>query len=149
MRAHTSFYSLLTAAALSATAAAPASAQQAAASGYARLAANAAAVANHRPGTRTLATYDFDSSLPGMPSRVTVADSAGTLVASFRPRGTAIEQPMKVAIADRDILLEGETARGTLAIALYDQNDPKTAGTILGTWSLGSLQGELRARAVR
>jgi hypothetical protein len=56
---------------------------------------------------------------------------------------------MKVAIADRDILLEGETARGTLAIALYDQNDPKAAGTILGTWSLGSIQGELRARAVR
>jgi hypothetical protein len=149
MRAHTSFYSLLTAAALSATAAAPAAAQQSSASGYARLAASTATAADPRSGTRTLATYDFDSSLRGMPSRVTLADSAGTLVASFRPRGGGVDQPMKVAIADRDILLEGETARGTLAIALYDQNDPKAAGTILGTWSLGSIQGELRARAVR
>jgi hypothetical protein len=148
MRAHTSLFSLLAVGALCATAAAPASAQQSAASGYARLAANAATAANAPRVIRPLAKYEFDSSLLGMPSRVMVADSAGTLVATFRARGTSIDQPMKVAIADRDILLEGETARGTLTIVLYDQNDP-AVGSILGNWKLGSLQGELRARAVR
>jgi hypothetical protein len=147
MRAHTSFYSLLTAAALSAAAATPAAAQQTITP--VRLVASTAIVAEPRSGTRTLATYDFDSSLPGMPSRVTVADSAGIMVASYRPRGTGIEQPMKVAVVDRDILLEAETVRGTLTMALYDQNDPKAAGAIIGTWKLGSIQGELRARAVR
>jgi hypothetical protein len=142
MRAHTSFHSLLTAAALSATAVAPAAAQQS----FARLAAN---TADARPITRTLATYDFNSSLEGMPTRVTVADSAGTLVASFRARGGRTDHPMKVAVVDRDILLEGETVRGTISIVLYDQNDPMSAGALVGTWKLGSVQGDLRARAVR
>jgi hypothetical protein len=56
---------------------------------------------------------------------------------------------MKVAVVDRDILLEGETVRGTLSIVLYDQNDPMSAGAMVGTWKLGSVQGDLRARAVR
>ena len=149
MRAHTSFHSLLAAAALCATVAVPAAAQQSVAPGFVRLVASTATAANARPITRRLATYDFGSSLEGMPSRVTVADSAGSLVASFRPRGERSDRPMKVGVADRDILLEGETARGILTIVLYDLNDPMAAGTILGTWSLGSTQGELRARAVR
>jgi len=147
MRAPTSFYSLLTVGALCATAAASAVAQPAVVLGRVHLAANIAA--DPRPVTRTLATYDFDSSFEGMPTRVTVADSAGTLVASFRARGGRTEQPMKVAVADRDILLEGETVRGTLTIVLYEQNDPMARGTLLGTWTLGPRQGELRARAVR
>ena len=141
MRTPASFYSLFTAAIFSAAAIAPAEAQP-----YVRLAANETAP---RAITRRLATYDFDSSIEGMPTRVTVADSAGTLVASFRPRGGRADQPMKVAVADRDILLEGQTVRGTLTIVLYEQNDPMATGSIIGTWTLGAYQGELRARAVR
>ncbi len=140
---HTSFYSLLTAGALVVLAAAPTVAQPT----FVRLAANTAA--EPRSATRTLATYDFNSAFEGMPTRVTVADSAGTLVASFRPRGARTDRPMKVAVADRDILLEAETVRGTLTIVLYEQNDPVAAGSIIGTWSLANAQGELRARAVR
>ena len=134
MRTPASFYSLVAAAAQQTT-------------GYTRLAANRTASPDAR--VRKLATYDFDSSFEGMPTRVTVADSAGTLVASFRPRGARFDQPMKVAVADRDILLEGQTVRGLLTIVLYDQNDSMPAGSIIGTWTLGSYQGELRARAVR
>jgi hypothetical protein len=149
MRAHTSFHSLLAAAALCATVAVPAAAQQSVAPGFVRLVASTATAANARPITRRLATYDFGSSLEGMPSRVTVADSAGTLVATFRARDGRTELPMKVAVADRDILLEGETVGGTFTLVLYEQNDPMAAGALLGTWTLGSRQGELRARAVR
>ena len=147
MRTPASFYSLFAAAALVVAAVSPAAAQQTTATGYARLAANRTVTAD--AGVRKLATYDFDSSFEGMPTRVTVADSAGTLVASFRARGTRFDQPMKVAVADRDILLEGQTVRGLLTIVLYDQNDSMPAGSIIGTWTLGSYQGELRARAVR
>ena len=146
MRPPVSFYSLFTVAALVVAAGSPAAAQQPT-TGYARLAANRAPSADVR--VRKLASYDFDSSFEGMPTRVTVADSAGTLVASFRARGTRFDQPMKVAVADRDILLEGQTVRGTLTIVLYDQNDSMPAGSIIGTWTLGAYQGELRARAVR
>jgi hypothetical protein len=139
---HTSFYSILAAGAMFA-APAPVVAQQP----YARLATNSAA--DPRPITRTLATYDFDSSFEGMPIRVTVADSAGALVAWFRPRGAGADQPMKVAVADRDILLEGQTARGPFTMVLYEQNDPAYPGTIIGTWTLADRQGELRARVVR
>ncbi|MFL5607646.1 MAG: hypothetical protein ACJ8AD_14445 [Gemmatimonadaceae bacterium] len=149
MRAHTSFYSLLAAAALSATAAASATAQQSATPGFVRLVATTATSADAPRAVRTLATYDFNSSVFGMPSRVTVVDSAGTLVATFRARGDNADQPMRVAVTDRDVLLEGETVRGRLKIRLYDQNDRVSAGAVIGNWELGSLQGELRARAVR
>lgn len=147
MRPPASFYSLFAAAALVVAAGSAAAAQQSSATGYARLASNRTASADAR--VRKLASYDFDSSFEGMPTRVTVADSAGTLVASFHPRGSRVDQPMKVAVADSDILLEGQTVRGLLTIVLYDQNDPMSAGALLGTWTLGSYQGELRARAVR
>jgi hypothetical protein len=140
---HTSLYSFLTAGAIMITVAGPAVAQPT----FVRLVANGAA--DPRTATRTLATYDFNSAFEGMPTRVTVADSAGTLVASFRPRGARADRPMKVAVADRDILLEAETVRGTLTIVLYDQNDPMAVGSVIGSWTLGSAQGELRARAVR
>ena len=139
---HTSFYSILAAGAIFA-APAPVVAQQP----YARLTTNAPS--DPRPITRTLATYEFDSSFEGMPTRVTVADSAGTLVAWFRQRGTQINQPMKVAVADRDILLEGQTVRGPFTMVLYEQNDPAYPGTIIGSWTLADRQGELRARVVR
>lgn len=147
MRTPASFYSLFAAAAIVFAAGSPAAAQPTVATGYARLAANRTATPDAR--IRNLASYEFDSSFEGMPTRVTVADSAGTLVAFFRARGSRVDQPMKVAVADRDILLEGQTVRGLLTIVLYDQNDAMPAGSIIGTWTLGAYQGELRARSVR
>ena len=146
MRTPASFYSLFAAAAIVFAAGSPAAAQPTVATGYARLAANRT---TPDARIRNLASYEFDSSFEGMPTRVTVADSAGTLVAFFRARGSRVDQPMKVAVADRDILLEGQTVRGLLTIVLYDQNDAMPAGSIIGTWTLGAYQGELRARSVR
>lgn len=143
---HTSFLSSL---AVAAVLASPVAAQQSLVSERVRPATDATTPDDRRSPARTLVTYDFSSSFDGMPSRVTVADSNGTLIASFRPRGAPKDRPMKVAVADRDILLEGETVRGTLTIVLYEQTDTTSAGTLLGTWALGSYQGELRARAVR
>ena len=147
MRTPASFYSLFAAAAIVFAAGSPAAAQPTVATGYARLAANRTTTPDAR--IRNLASYEVESSFEGMPTRVTVADSAGTLVAFFRARGSRVDQPMKVAVADRDILLEGQTVRGLLTIVLYDQNDSMPAGSIIGTWTLGAYQGELRARAVR
>ena len=145
MRVMPSLVSSLAAAALCAVAAAPASAQHAVAPEHIRPVVNVSTAADV-PLTRTLAVYEFDSSFDGTPTRVTVADSAGSLVATFRVRGARIDRPMKVEVADRDILLQGETPRGTLTIVLYEQNDPSATGAIHGSWALGSRQGVLRGR---
>ena len=101
------------------------------------------------PRQRTLAIYQFDGSHEGIPSQVTVADSAGKLVASYRLRGGWAERPMTVDVADSDILLQTQTPRGTLTMVFYQQNDPDAAVPLIGLWSLGTRQGELRGRAER
>jgi hypothetical protein len=144
MRAHTLFYSSFAVAAL--FAAAPTAAQQAATTDHVRLAISTPAA--DAPAIRTLAVYEFNATTDGMPTRVTIADSAGTLVAAYRLRTGGIVRPMRVNVSDSDILLQGETPRGTLTLVLYDQNDP-VSRTLAGTWALGSRQGELRGYAVR
>ena len=101
------------------------------------------------PRHRTLAIYQFDGSHDGIPAQVTVADSAGRLVASYRLRGGWVERPMTIDVADSDILLQAQTPRGTLTMVFYQQNDPDAAGPFVGAWSLGTRQGELRGRAER
>ena len=146
MRITASIRSSLAAAAIFA-ATTPAAAQQSVAPNRIRPVVGGSAT--DAPHTRTLAVYEFDSTFDGVPSRVIVADSAGTLVASFRVRSARSDRPMKVGVADRDILLQGETVRGTITLVLFEQNDPSGSGTLLGSWALGSRQGELRGRTVR
>ena len=142
MRTMPSLLSPLATVALCAAAMSPAAAQHAAAPDHVR-----PVVA---PLPRTVALYQFGASRAvGMPTQVTVADSAGKLVATFRlPRGGAA-RPMTVGVVDTDIMLQGETPSGVLTLVLYQQNDPDAAGAVVGRWSLGDRQGELRGRAAR
>jgi len=84
-----------------------------------------------------------------MPAQVTVADSAGVLVASFRRNGARTASPMMVQVLDTDIVLQGETPSGVLTLVLYRQNDPAPAGVAFGRWWLGDQFGELRTRSTR
>ena len=126
-----------------------ASAQPAVATANVRLVSRATDVVAPALRQRTLAIYQFDGSHEGIPSQVTVADSAGRLVASYRLRGAWAERPMSIDVSDSDILLQAQTPRGTLTMVFYQQNDPDAAVPLVGLWSLGTRQGELRARAAR
>jgi len=143
-----SLVSPIAAAVLAIAAIETASAQSTVASANVRLATRSAGIVD-APRQRTLAIYQFDGSHEGIPAQVTVADSAGKLVASYRPRGGWAERPMTVDVADSDILLQAQTPRGMLTMVFYQQNDPDAAVPLIGLWSLGTRQGELRGRAER
>ena len=149
MRLIRSLASPITAAVLALAAIETASAQPSVASANARLVARSADMAVAAPLQRTLAIYEFDGSYDGIPSQVTVADSAGKLVASYRLRGGWVERPMSIDVADSDILLQAQTPRGTLTMVFYQQNDPDATGPFVGAWSLGTRQGQLHGRAGR
>ena len=144
-----SILSPLAAAALSLAAGRPAAAQQATAE-YVHPAVRHLAATSDTVQRRTLAVYRFGASqLAGMPSEVTVADSSGELVATFRRPNTRDAVPMVVDVLDTDITLHGATPAGVLTLVLYGQNDPNASGALLGRWTLGDRQGELRGRTER
>lgn len=98
---------------------------------------------------RTVAVYRFSPARqPGMPAEVTVSDSAGVLLASFRLPGASALQPMMVDVIDTGLVLQGETPAGVLTLVLF-QKDADVATTVVGQWTLGTQQGELLGRAVR
>ena len=77
---------------------------------------------------------------------MTVADSLGALVASFRLPGEPTARPMLVTVLDTDLVLQGETPSGVLTLQLYRQNDSDTTDAVAGRWWLGDREGELRER---
>ena len=134
--------------ALCAAAASPAVAQRTA-TDYARPAVQLASFANGLAPVRTVAVYRFgNGNSAGLPAQVSIADSAGTLVASFR-LANGVSRPMSIAIADNDILLQGATASGLLTLVLYEQNDYVAPGAMIGRWRLGDREGELRGQTTR
>lgn len=147
MRIH-SLLSPLTAATLL-LASVPAAAQElAVASYYARPAS--ATVTAPDASVRTVAIYRFARSREaGMPSEVTLADSAGTIVASYRLSGTGVVQPMTVEVFAADVLLEAQTPAGPLTIVIYQVGDPDWSSALLGRWMLGDKHGELLRRPWR
>jgi hypothetical protein len=150
MRYLPSFVTTLATAALCAAAVTPAAAQHAAAPDYVRPVVNHATPTTDAALVRMVAVYQFGASHEvGMPTQVTVADSAGRLVAAFRLRDGAAVRPMAVQVVDNDIMLQGQTPWGMLTLVLYSQNDSDAASDLAGAWSLGDRQGELRGRAVR
>lgn len=99
------------------------------------------------PAVRTLAVYRLGrTALPGLPGRVTVADSAGVLVARYRMAGAAGERPMVVTVMQTDLVLQAETPDGLLTLLLERQNDTDL-GAPSGRWWLGTREGALRATA--
>jgi hypothetical protein len=150
MRFLRSILSPLAATALCAATARPAAAQQAVTAEYVRPAVGHAGSNPDTVQLRTLAVYRFGpTQLAGMPSEVTVADSAGELVATFRRPNTRDSVPMVVDVLGTDITLHGATPAGVLTLVLYGQNDPDASRALVGRWTLGGRQGELRGRAER
>jgi hypothetical protein len=143
MRATLSTVFSLTAAAL--IAATPAVAQRAnAARTVAPVVAPAGAI-------RTVASYAIVATGDrNLPSRITVAESAGGLVASYRLPGDRTAHPMMVVVMGSDIVLQAETPAGLLTLELFDANDPRDGvaarGTAQGRWHLDGKQGELQGR---
>ncbi|MFN8669474.1 MAG: hypothetical protein U0164_19965 [Gemmatimonadaceae bacterium] len=97
---------------------------------------------------RVVATYQFGAPRYAMalPTTVTVADSAGTLVARARLKGETTERPLAVSVIENDLVLQGETTQGVLTIVL-DRQATGTEGKLTsGRWAVGDAQGTLRAR---
>lgn len=81
----------------------------------------------------------------GLPVEVTVADSAGQLVASYQPDGGRAAHPMAVTVLNTDLVLQAETSSGLLTLRLDGQNAP-VPGPVTGHWWLGAASGALRGR---
>ena len=102
---------------------------------------------------RVVATYQFGApryamAVPAIaiPAKVTVADSAGTLVARARLRGETTDRPLAVSVIENDLVLQGETSQGVLTVVL-DRQATGTEGKVTsGRWSVGDAQGTLRGR---
>jgi hypothetical protein len=150
MRLFRSILPPLAAAALCAGVVQPAAAQQVATADYVRPVVRNARAHEDPAQPRTLAVYRFTTwSIPGMPSQVTVADSAGELVATYRRSDSRNALPMLVDVLDRDITLHGATSSGVLTLVLYGENDSEPSSALIGRWTLGDRQGELRGHRER
>lgn len=114
------------------------------------LAAQQALVA---PGqiARVVASYDLRNGPRDLdfPRSVTVADSAGTILARINVAGTARAIPMTVTVIDADLVLEGQTPSGVLTLVLDKQNEGGQMRLATGSWTLGRTQGRLRAPSNR
>jgi hypothetical protein len=149
MRTKTSYLSSLTALALCAALASPVAAQNVA-SDYIRPAVEKIATVE-APVVRTIAVYRFTASrILRLPTTITVADSAGQLVANFKLASVANPGAMSVEVMGNDLILQGETPSGLLTLVLYRQNAADVPSTFVGWWSLGNEEhGDLRGRTAR
>lgn len=94
---------------------------------------------------RTLAVYRLATRAgAGLPAEVSVADSAGTLVAHYRFPAARAAAPMLVTVIDTDLVLQSETPAGVLTLVLYQRNDDGFVTDAVGQWSLGGRHGTLR-----
>ncbi len=100
---------------------------------------------------RVVATYDIrnQSRDVALPRSVTVADSAGTIVAHATINGERRPIPLTVLALESDLVLQGQTTQGVLTLVLDRQNEGGEARLSSGRWMLGSAQGTLRARIKR
>jgi hypothetical protein len=131
----------LAAALVAAAVARPASAQAAAQSDVRRA---EVAVAAARP----VAIYQMRASRAELPAEVTVADSAGDIVASYRVRGDDAPRPMTISVDGSDLVLRAETRSGPLTLVLDRQNGDG-GRVVTGRWRLGHDGGPLRGRVQR
>jgi hypothetical protein len=143
MRSLRSFVSPLATAGLVAVATSSAAAQTVAA----HATAHSVAATSVPVAPRIVALYHFATTGGGMPSEVTLADSAGVLVANYRLWGANRAEPMMVDFVNTDLVLQGQTPSGVLTLLLNQQPVPETGSIVIGRWMLENRQGELRARA--
>ena len=99
------------------------------------------------PTARVVASYYVAGTRGevGLPTRVTVADSTGTLVAKVQIIGERTARPMMVAVIEKNLVLQAETPRGTLTFVLEQQNERPTQ-RLRGKWALGADRGPVKGR---
>ena len=147
MRTSLSLRSSLTLAAFCAVAGSPVAAQSAVA-GNVRAIVNAS-VSTDAETPHTIAVYTFGAARSaGLPSQVTVMDSAGTYQASFRLPGSGAIHEMVVEAHAGDLYLQGVTPNGILTLVLFP-SETDDAGAVIGRWQVGTGEGELLRRAKR
>lgn len=114
------------------------------------LAAQQASVAPE-PLARVVASYDLRNGPRELdfPRSVTVADSAGTILARVNVAGSARSIPMTVTVIESDLVLQGLTSAGVLTLVLDRQNEGGETRLATGSWTLGRTQGLLRAKNAR
>jgi hypothetical protein len=113
-------------------------------------AAQPAVAVSSEAAPRTIATYRFTGARDGtMPTQVTIADSSGVLLASFRLPGDRAARPMAIDLTDSDLVLQGETPAGVLTLRFYQPADAASKGLVSGRWWLGEQDGVLRGRVTR
>jgi hypothetical protein len=112
------------------------------------LAAQSNAMPKTSGQTRVVASYDFWNAArtASFPRSVTVADSAGTIVARVDLDGTSRAVPMTVTVIERNLVLQGDTPDGVLTLVLDRQNEGGETKLATGTWTLGKATGQLRGR---
>jgi len=101
---------------------------------------------------RALAVYRLSAPQhAGLPSEVTVADSAGDVVASYQLADGRTVGPLVVGVIDSGLVLQGETAAGLLTLVLYPADAAPVTGArrVVGQWALGDRQGHLHAARPR
>jgi len=100
------------------------------------------------PAPRVLAQYAFTTTPrhSAFPVTITVADSAGSFVASARIPGSPAATPMTVTVLDSNLVLQGATPDGVLTLVLDRQNEGGITPLTSGRWSLGYAEGSLRSR---
>ena len=81
----------------------------------------------------------------GLPTRVTVADSGGLLVAKVQIIGERAPRAMAVTVIENDLLLQAETPRGLLTFVLEKQNE-RASKRLRGKWALGADRGPVKGR---
>jgi hypothetical protein len=98
---------------------------------------------------RVVAAYDFRNApaTAAFPRSVTIADSAGALIARVDFAGTVRSIPMLVTVIERDLVLQGDTPDGVLTLVLDMQNEGGPNRLTTGKWTLGKSEGTLRGRA--
>lgn len=92
---------------------------------------------------RPVAEYRIETGRVGFPEHVTVSDSAGRIVASYRRVGDPVARPMAITVRGSDFRLRAMTPDGPLTIVLERQNGD--VGPVLtGRWRIGAMEGPLR-----
>lgn len=98
---------------------------------------------------RVVATYGFRNAPrnTAFPRSVTVADSAGTILARVELAGATRSVPMTVTVIESNLVLQGDTPDGVLTLVLDRQNEGGDIKLATGSWTLGRAEGKLRGRA--
>jgi hypothetical protein len=116
------------------------------------LAAQQARAIPTNSGARVVATYVFRDSPAELafPTSVTVADSAGRILATVELAGNTRQTvSMDVTVIESNLILQGMTPEGVLTLVLDRQNEGGTTKLTSGTWTLGKYQGEIRGLGQR